>query len=240
MSKTRTFKTEVKQLLQLMIHSLYSNRDIFLRELIANAADAIDKARFASLTDPASAREWKIVITPDKEAKTLTIADNGVGMTEDEVVDNIGTIAKSGTKAFLKMLEEKGESSADVPELIGQFGVGFYSAFMVAAKVELITRSGDAPAVKWTSDGQADYTLAPAEKDAPAANTDKAAAADKKAAPAVAGDEYVVRSGDTLGKIAQKFYGDARRSDVLIKANPAIAGNPDVLRIGMKLVIPKI
>ena len=167
MSKTRTFKTEVKQLLQLMIHSLYSNRDIFLRELIANAADAIDKARFASLTDPASAREWKIVITPNKEAKTLTISDNGVGMTEEEVVDNIGTIAKSGTKAFLKMLEEKGEASADVPELIGQFGVGFYSAFMVAAKVELVTRSGDAPAVKWTSDGQADYTLAPAEKDAP-------------------------------------------------------------------------
>ena len=167
MSKTRTFKTEVKQLLQLMIHSLYSNRDIFLRELIANAADAIDKARFASLTDPAAAREWKIRIVPDKEAKTLTISDNGVGMTEDEVVDNIGTIAKSGTKAFLKMLEEQGGHTADVPELIGQFGVGFYSAFMVASKVELTTRSGDAPAVKWISDGQADYTLAPAEKAEP-------------------------------------------------------------------------
>ncbi|MCI5778615.1 MAG: molecular chaperone HtpG [Lentisphaeria bacterium] len=167
MSKTRTFKTEVRQLLQLMIHSLYSNRDIFLRELIANAADAIDKARFASLTDPAVAREWKIRITPDKEAKTLVISDNGIGMTEEEVVDNIGTIAKSGTKAFLKMLEEQGGHTADVPELIGQFGVGFYSAFMVASKVELTTRSGDAPAVKWTSDGQADYTLAPAEKAEP-------------------------------------------------------------------------
>ena len=121
------FKTEVSQLLNLMIHSLYSNRDIFLRELIANAADAIDKARFDSLTDPAQARDWKISIGIDKEAKVLTITDNGIGMTEQEVIDNVGTIAKSGTKAFLKMLEEKGTSAADMPEMIGQFGVGFYS-----------------------------------------------------------------------------------------------------------------
>ena len=125
MSKTRKFKTEVQQLLQLMIHSLYSNKDIFLRELVANAADALDKARFQSLTDPSMARDWKITITPDKDAKTLTIADNGIGMSEDEVVENIGTIAKSGTKAFLKVLEEKGTSAVDTPELIGQFGVGF-------------------------------------------------------------------------------------------------------------------
>ena len=118
MGKTRQFKTEVQQLLQLMIHSLYSNRDIFLRELIANAADAIDKARFESLTDPAAAREWKILVKADKEAKTLTVSDNGIGMTEEEVVENIGTIAKSGTRAFLKMLEEKGENGADIPELI--------------------------------------------------------------------------------------------------------------------------
>jgi molecular chaperone HtpG len=106
MAEIKEFKTEVQQLLQMMIHSLYSNRDIFLRELIANAADALDKARFESLTDTASAREWKITITPDKEAKTLTISDNGIGMTADDVVENIGTIAKSGTKAFCKMLEE--------------------------------------------------------------------------------------------------------------------------------------
>lgn len=167
MAKRKVFKTEVQQLLQLMIHSLYSNRDIFLRELVANAADALDKARFESLTDPASARDWKIRIVPDKEKKTLTVADNGIGMKEDDVVENIGTIAKSGTKAFLKMLEEKGENPADVPELIGQFGVGFYSAFMVADKVELITRRGDEPAVKWSSDGQSDYTLEAAEKSDP-------------------------------------------------------------------------
>ena len=155
------FKTEVSQLLNLMIHSLYSNRDIFLRELIANAADAIDKARFSSLTDPAQAREWKIAIDIDKENKVLTITDNGIGMTEQEVIENIGTIAKSGTKAFLQMLEEKGTSAADMPEMIGQFGVGFYSAFMVASKVELRTkRSGsDEPAVCWSSTGEGTFDL---------------------------------------------------------------------------------
>lgn len=164
MGETREFKTEVQQLLQLMIHSLYSNRDIFLRELVANAADALDKARFESLTDPASAREWKIVITPDKENKTLTISDNGIGMTREDVVENIGTIAKSGTKAFLKMLEEKGENNSDIPELIGQFGVGFYSAFMVASSVDLITKRGDNPAVCWSSTGEGSYELSEADR----------------------------------------------------------------------------
>ena len=163
------FKTEVSQLLNLMIHSLYSNRDIFLRELIANAADAIDKARFDSLTDPAQAREWKISIGIDKEAKVLTITDNGIGMTEQEVIDNVGTIAKSGTKAFLKMLEEKGTSAADMPEMIGQFGVGFYSAFMVASKVELRTkRSGsDAPAVCWSSTGEGSFEIESCDRTEP-------------------------------------------------------------------------
>ena len=163
------FKTEVSQLLNLMIHSLYSNRDIFLRELIANAADAIDKARFDSLTDPALARDWKIAITIDKEAKTLTITDNGIGMTEQEVIDNVGTIAKSGTKAFLQMLQEKGTSAADMPEMIGQFGVGFYSAFMVASKVELRTkRSGsDAPAVCWTSTGEGSFDIESCDRTEP-------------------------------------------------------------------------
>lgn len=125
MAQKMEFKTEVRQLLNLMIHSLYSNRDIFLRELVANAADAIDKARFASLTKPELARDWQIRLVIDKEAKTLTISDNGIGMTEQEVIDNVGTIAKSGTRAFLKMLEEKGEKKEEIPELIGQFGVGF-------------------------------------------------------------------------------------------------------------------
>ena len=163
------FKTEVSQLLNLMIHSLYSNRDIFLRELIANAADAIDKARFDSLTDPAQARDWKISIGIDKEAKVLTITDNGIGMTEQEVIDNVGTIAKSGTKAFLKMLEGKGTSAADMPEMIGQFGVGFYSAFMVASKVELRTkRSGsDAPAVCWSSTGEGSFEIESCDRTEP-------------------------------------------------------------------------
>ena len=160
MAETREFKTEVQQLLQLMIHSLYSNRDIFLRELVANAADAIDKARFASLTDTELARDWQIRLSIDKTAKTLTITDNGIGMTADEVAANIGTIAKSGTKEFIKALAEKGETS-DMPELIGQFGVGFYSAFMVASKVELNTRKSgsDAPAVCWRSTGEGSYEL---------------------------------------------------------------------------------
>ena len=166
MAETRQFKTEVQQLLQMMIHSLYSNRDIFLRELIANAADALDKARFESLTRSDIAKEWQIRLNIDKENKILTISDNGIGMTQDEVVENIGTIAKSGTREFLKLLAEKGENSSDIPELIGQFGVGFYSAFMVASKVELITKKaiGDAPAVRWESAGEGSYELSEAEK----------------------------------------------------------------------------
>ena len=161
MAQTKEFKTEVQQLLQLMIHSLYSNRDIFLRELIANAADAIDKVRFESLTNADLVRDWQIRIAVNKENKTLTISDNGIGMTEEDVINNIGTIAKSGTREFVKLLAEKGTDSADMPELIGQFGVGFYSAFMVAEKVELVTRKAgsDAPAVRWVSTGQGSYEL---------------------------------------------------------------------------------
>lgn len=169
MGETREFKTEVRQLLDLMIHSLYSNRDIFLRELVANAADAIDKARFESLTHPEMAKKWEIRITPDKKAKTLTISDNGIGMTQDEVVENIGTIAKSGTRAFLKLLEEQGSKKEELPELVGQFGVGFYSAFMVAGEVVIVTKKAgsDAPAVRWSSRGEGEYELDSAEKSEP-------------------------------------------------------------------------
>ncbi|MDR0933101.1 MAG: molecular chaperone HtpG [Victivallales bacterium] len=167
MAKTKEFKAEVQQLLKLMIHSLYSNRDIFLRELVANAADAIDKARFESLTTPALAREWQIRLAVDKEAKTLVVSDNGIGMTEEEVIDNIGTIAKSGTKAFLKMLEENKDNKEPLPELIGQFGVGFYSAFMVASSVEIVTKKAgtELPAVKWSSNGEGNYKLEVGERD---------------------------------------------------------------------------
>ncbi len=158
--QSRRFEAEVQELLELVVHSLYSNRDIFLRELIANAADAIDKARFLAVTDPGQAREWEIRIEPDKERGQLTITDNGVGMTRDEVVTDIGTIARSGTRAFLDALRQSGGAAG--PELIGQFGVGFYSAFMVADKVDLVTRKAgaDAPATRWASDGKAGYTLA--------------------------------------------------------------------------------
>lgn len=159
MAETMQFKAEVKQLLDLVIHSLYSNPDIFLRELVANAADAIDKARFAALTDEKLLRDWQIRLAIDKEHRTLSITDNGVGMTADEVRENIGTIAKSGTKAFLENL--KNTSAEGAPELIGQFGVGFYAAFMVADKVTVETRRAgeDAPAVRWESDGAESYTI---------------------------------------------------------------------------------
>ena len=166
-TETLEFKAELKQLLHLITHSLYSDREIFLRELISNASDAINKVKFNSLADEAGLednKDWKIVLVPDADAKTLTLRDNGVGMSRDEVIDNLGTIAKSGTKAFLDAVKAK--QSNDVPGLIGQFGVGFYSAFMVADKVTVHTRTKGGPSVgvKWTSDGQGAYTLEAAEK----------------------------------------------------------------------------
>ena len=158
-AQTKKFKTEVQQLLDLMIHSLYSNKDIFLRELVANAADAIDKARFESLTNPDISADWQIRIEPDKSRNILQISDNGIGMTREEVIENIGTIAKSGTKAFLHALENKEVNES--PDLIGQFGVGFYSAFMVADKVELITKraGSDEPATIWESAGKEKFKI---------------------------------------------------------------------------------
>ncbi|MCK5845470.1 MAG: molecular chaperone HtpG, partial [Victivallales bacterium] len=145
--------------------SLYSNKEIFLRELIANSADAIDKARFEALTNADGARDWEIRLTPNKNDNTLTISDNGTGMTKEEVVANIGTIAKSGTKAFVEALEKSKEENS--PELIGQFGVGFYSAFMVADKVELVAKKAgsDEPAVRWSSTGKSSYSLEEAGRD---------------------------------------------------------------------------
>jgi molecular chaperone HtpG len=163
MSKTtKQFQTEVKQLLDLVIHSLYSNRDIFLRELISNASDAIDKVRFESHSNEAlleSNSDWKIKLIPDKTAGTLTIRDNGIGMSMAEVEENIGTIARSGTKAFMQALKD--QSATDNPELIGQFGVGFYASFMVADKVSLETRAAGAAdaGCRWESIGDGTYTV---------------------------------------------------------------------------------
>ncbi len=165
MASTRKFKAETKQILDLVIHSLYSNKDIFLRELVANAADAIDKCRFQALTDSSLMQEWKIVISTDKDRKTLTISDNGIGMSEEDVVQNLGSIGKSGTRAFLEEMEKNGQK-VDVPELIGQFGVGFYSAFMVADRVDVLTRkAGSESAVLWSSSGEGEYSIEAAERD---------------------------------------------------------------------------
>ena len=168
--KTHIFKAEIQQVLDLVIHSLYSKKEIFLRELISNASDAIDRAQYLGLTDQtlvADAPEWRIDIIADKEDKTLAVSDNGIGMTEEELDKNLGVIANSGTKAFAQALKEKSETNA--PELIGQFGVGFYAAFMVAETVTVITlkRGEGQKAVKWTSAGDGSYTLEDAARDKP-------------------------------------------------------------------------
>lgn len=165
--ETRGFQSEVKQLLQLMIHSLYSNKEIFLRELISNASDAADKLRFRALSDAGLYEgdgDLRVRISTDKEKRTLTLSDNGIGMSREEVIDNLGTIAKSGTRAFL---ESMGSDQVKDSQLIGQFGVGFYSAFIVADKVTVRTRAAGAPkedGVFWESAGEGEYTLADIEK----------------------------------------------------------------------------
>jgi molecular chaperone HtpG len=166
--ETHQFKAEVKQLLHLIINSLYSNKEIFLRELISNASDAIDKLRFKSQTNPdllGGDTEFKIKITADGIKQTIEISDNGIGMTQDEVLENIGTIAKSGTSAFVEALEAAQNAEALTEELIGQFGVGFYSAFIVADKVTLVTRSADGGlGTRWESIGDGSFTIENVEK----------------------------------------------------------------------------
>lgn len=162
-TQTLQFKTELKQLLDIIVHSLYSHRDIFLRELISNASDAIDTRRFQALTRAELGEgfeEGRIKLIPNKDQGTLTIADNGIGMTRDAVIENLGTIAKSGTRALLESLKASDVQSR--PELIGQFGVGFYSAFMVADKVTVVTRAAGEPAaaaVSWESTGQGEFQV---------------------------------------------------------------------------------
>src|SRR5207249_10621312 len=170
--QTLGFQAEVKQLLDLMIHSLYSNKEIFLRELISNASDAADKLRFAALANSAlyeSEPELKVRIAVDKAARTITVSDNGIGMSRAEVIQNIGIIAKSGTREFFQQLT--GDQAKDA-RLIGQFGVGFYSAFIVADRVTLLSRRAGLPAdqaVRWhcdMRDGGGEYTVETAQKEA--------------------------------------------------------------------------
>ncbi|MDR0426332.1 MAG: molecular chaperone HtpG [Clostridiales bacterium] len=156
----KQFKTESKRILDLMINSIYTNREIFLREIVSNASDAIDKLHFLSLTDSKADKDFAITLAPDKGARTLTIADNGVGMSREELEKNLGTIAESGTFRFKK------DNEAEKNELIGQFGVGFYSAFMVAKKVEVLSRAyGEERAHLWISEGSEGYSIAEAERE---------------------------------------------------------------------------
>jgi molecular chaperone HtpG len=161
--ETRTFQAEVSRLLDIVAHSLYSEKEIFLRELISNASDACDRLRYAALTEPALAdgdANYRVVLTPVKSSRILTVADNGIGMNRDELVENLGTIARSGTAAFMSQLT--GDSKKDM-SLIGQFGVGFYSAFMVSDKVEVLSRkAGDSEGWRWVSDGKGSFTIEPA------------------------------------------------------------------------------
>jgi len=162
-ARVKEFQAETKQVLRLVIHSLYSHKEIFLRELISNASDACEKLRFEALAKPEllGTDELSIKLTPDSAARTLSIKDNGIGMSEEEVIDNLGTIARSGTKKFLETLS--GDAAKDA-QLIGQFGVGFYSAFIVADKVTVLSKRCDAPAVRWESDGEGQYEIQSSDK----------------------------------------------------------------------------
>jgi molecular chaperone HtpG len=170
-AEKHAFQAETRQLLELMIHSLYKNEEIFLRELLSNASDALDKLRYEALKQP---ELWEgderlhVRLEPDADARTLRVVDNGIGMTRDEVIDNVGTIARSGTRRFLEELrkaKEGADDAAELPELIGQFGVGFYSAFMVADEVVLETRkAGEARGVRWVSRADGEYTVEPIER----------------------------------------------------------------------------
>jgi molecular chaperone HtpG len=161
--ETRNFEAETSRLLDIVAHSLYSEKQIFLRELISNASDACDRLRYAALTEPALVEgdaHYRVVLTPVKSSRTLTIADNGIGMNREELIENLGTIARSGTASFVGALT--GEAKSDL-SLIGQFGVGFYSAFMVADRVEVLSRkAGDREGWRWTSDGKGTFTIEPA------------------------------------------------------------------------------
>lgn len=165
MSEKREFQTEVTKLLDIVINSLYSEKYIFLRELISNASDACDKLKYLALTHPEAAKlskSFKITVTPDDKENTLTVSDNGIGMNKDDLINHIGTIAKSGTADFVNNAKDNGS----IVDLIGKFGVGFYSAFMVAKKVEIITRKAEEDkAWKWVSDGLGGYEISEAERD---------------------------------------------------------------------------
>ncbi|WP_459666605.1 ATP-binding protein, partial [Novosphingobium sp. 11B] len=163
--ETRAFEADVSKLLHMMVHSVYSDRDVFLRELISNAADACEKLRYEAISRPellGDDAQPRITVTLDKDAGTLTVTDNGIGMSAIDMAETLGTIARSGTKAFMDRLAA--DKNGEGQQLIGQFGVGFYSAFMVAGKVEVVSRrAGEDEAASWASDGSGTYTIAPVD-----------------------------------------------------------------------------
>ena len=167
--ETHQFQAETKKLLDLMIHSIYTNREIFLRELISNASDAIDKIHFEALTNRDLLEgddQYEIFLVPDEKTHTLTISDNGLGMNKEDLMNNLGTIAQSGTKAFLEKLQEAKEGGDTGKDLIGQFGVGFYSAFMVSEKITVVSRkAGEKQGYKWESTADGSYTIEECDKE---------------------------------------------------------------------------
>ena len=165
MKETKEFQTESKELLNLMINSIYSNKDIFLRELISNASDAIDKYKYLELTSNGEvpSKSYEIYLSKDKEARTLTIKDNGIGMSKEDLIKNLGTIAHSGSKEFLEKIKEAKEKNE--LDIIGQFGVGFYSAFMVADSIEVHTKKLGENGYLFTSDGLSTYTIEEKDKE---------------------------------------------------------------------------
>src|SRR5262245_12118118 len=172
--ETRTFEADVAKLLHLMVHSVYSEKDVFLRELISNAADACERLRYEAIANPALVGDGaasRITLTLDADNRTLAVEDNGIGMSRDEMVEALGTIARSGTRAFMERIEAAKEPEG--ASFIGQFGVGFYSAFMVAERVDVVSRrAGSDEAWLWSSDGKGTFSVSPAELgDAPARGT---------------------------------------------------------------------
>jgi molecular chaperone HtpG len=209
-SETLRFQAEASEVLGLMIHSLYRHREIFLRELVSNASDALDKRRFEALTRPelaASEAEARIRIELDPQGRTLAVHDGGIGMSREELVSNLGTIARSGTKAFLSELRKAGSTTA--PELIGQFGVGFYSSFLVAERVEVVSRrAGASEAWRWSSDGRGEFTLEPAERPEPGTSVTLHLKPEEGAEPEPEGEEPVDWLDEDAVRSVVKRYSD--------------------------------
>ena len=218
MSEVRQYKTESKRLLDLMINSIYTNKEIFLRELISNASDAIDKYNYLSLTNDKldKTRDYQIFLEIDKDKKTLSITDNGIGMTKEELIDSLGTIAKSGSYEFLKKLDDKDKTEKEKIDIIGQFGVGFYSSYMVSSKVEVYTKSPfSEKGYMFSSTGTEDYTIDECEN---LPEGTKIVFPSEETLNSYS-FWYKVKENEDLSLIALKFYGDILLGSLLGEYN---------------------